>query len=266
MTATFGSGVRSSPDRGRRAVILAGSAVLHAAVLGLIGIGLFENRLVQPPFDDTPILVDIEPRPLLRGETARPAAPSQVQPVETRALTTAATDLAAPAKKDEDEETPSPPAPRMATGSSGAAAPAATADANPWTYRPESQGAAIARSLRTGAGGCRIMDGRLSAAEQALCDDRFNAGAAEAARRHPLGARTRTASEARRDAEFARQGAAALENYEIRRRPLSGGTGNGLSSPDCPGGNLAGSCAGAHLPPQYQHPEENPIAHARRRD
>lgn len=267
MTATFGTGAHAAHDRRRRAMILGGSAVLHAAILGLIGMGLLEDRLAPPPFDDAPIYLDIEPRPLLRGETARPAAPSRVQPVESRALNRAATDLAvAPQQKDEEEDAPSPPAPRMAGGTSGAAGPAAPADANPWTYRPESQAAAVARSLRTGTGGCRIMDGHLSAAEQALCDERFNAGAAEAARRHPLGARTRTASEARRDAEFARQGAAALENYEVRRRPLSGGTGNVLSSPDCPGGNLAGSCAGAHLRPEFQYPEENPVAHARRRD
>jgi hypothetical protein len=196
-------------------------------------------------------------------------SPARIQALETRPLTAPRSDIAAPRKPEEDQAAHSPPAPRIAAGAPGAAGPTSAgapgAD-NPWTYRPETQAAAIARSLRTGTGGCRIMDGHLSPSEQALCDDRFQAGAIEASRRHPLGARTRTASEARRDAEFARQGAAALQNYEMMRRPLSGGVGIGLASPDCPGGNLAGSCAGAHLPPQYQHPEENPVAHARRRD
>lgn len=269
MTATLKPDWRASPERRRGAAILAGSAVFHVAVLSLIGLGLVDARLVPPPADVTPIFVQMEPRPLLEGETARVPSPARTQATETRALTGATSELIDPRKRDEDDDTPSPPAPRIAAGGSGATGPAGSAApgaANPWTYRPETQAAAVSRSLRTGTGGCRIMDGHLSASEQALCDDRFQAGAIEAARRHPLGARTQTASEQRRNEEFARQGAAALQRYEEMRRPLSGGVGIGLASPDCPGGNLAGSCAGAHLPSQYQHPEENPIAHARRRD
>ncbi|MDB5421004.1 MAG: hypothetical protein JWR59_951 [Brevundimonas sp.] len=266
MTATFKPDWRASPDGRRRAAILAGSVALHVAVLGLIGLGLFETRLAPLPADDTPIFVQMETRPLLEGETARVPSPSRTQAAETRALTGAQSDLLDPRKRAEDDDAPSPPAPRMAVGVSGSGAPAASASANPWTYTPESQSAAVSRSLRTGTGGCRIMDGHLSPSEQALCDDRFQAGAVEAARRHPLGARTQTASEQRRNEEFARQGAAALQHYEMMRRPMSGGVGIGLSSPDCPGGNLSGSCAGANLPSQYQHPEERPIDAARRRE
>lgn len=264
MTATFRPDWRNASAGRRRAAILAGSVAFHVGVLALIGLGLFEARLTPVPTEDVPLYVQMEPRPLLEGETARVPSPSRTQAPETRALTRAPSNILAPRKTDDD--TPSPPAPRAAAGVSGPGAPSAASRDNPWTYTPESQAAAVSRSLRTGAGGCRIMDGHLSAAEQALCDDRFQAGALEAARRHPLGARTQTASEQRRNEEFARQGAAALARYEERRRPLAGGVGIVLSSPDCPGGNLSGSCAGANLPPQYQHPEDRPIDHARRRD
>jgi hypothetical protein len=89
------------------------------------------------------------------------------------------------------------------------------------------------------------MDGRLSAGEQALCDERFNEAAARAG---PPGPRTLNASEARREAGFARDGAQALAQYEARRRPLSGGVGI-VGPGDCPGSNLGLGCAGAHLDP-----------------
>jgi len=97
------------------------------------------------------------------------------------------------------------------------------------------------------------MDGRLNPGEQALCDDRFNAAAGRAG---PLGPRTLNASEARREAGFARDGAQALAEYEARRRPLSGGVGIVMSSPDCVGGNLRSTCAGAHLRPGFEMTDE----------
>ena len=237
----------------RRLAIVAGSVVLHAILLTALGVSTY--GLPDPPISlDEPIVLEMEPRPLLPGETARVPSPARVRPNETRTLTRDRTDLATPPRLTDDDR-PTPPAPRMAAGVPGVAPPAA---ANRWAFTPETQGAAIGRSLRTGTGGCRIMDGHLSAAEQALCDDRFNAGAAAAAARHPPGARTRTASEQRRDEQFARDGEAALRRYEARRAPLRPGPGIVLSSPDCPGGNLSGSCAGAHLRPEFQHPEDRP--------
>lgn len=50
-----------------------------------------------------------------------------------------------------------------------------------------------------------------------------------------------------RDAEFARQGALALAQYEAQREPLAGGVGV-MSPADCVGSNLGTGCAGAHLP------------------
>lgn len=259
MTATFKPDWRASPDKRRSAAIMAGSVALHVAVLTLIGLGLADARLTPLPVDDTPIFIEMEPRPLILGETARVPAPSRTVAAVTRPLTSARPDPTAQQQREKDEDKPSPPQPRAVTGGGpvGASSAAPPASVNPWTYTPETTAAAVGRSMRTGTGGCRIMDGRLSASEQALCDDRFNAGAAEAARRHPPGARTLTPSEQRRDAEFAREGAAALRRYEARRAPLTGGVGVIVGSGDCPGGNFGTGCAGAHLDPSMREGAQN---------
>ncbi|HEX8472043.1 MAG TPA: hypothetical protein VF633_13115 [Brevundimonas sp.] len=245
---------RKSPSRRDRksAAILAGSVALHGVVLGLIGLGIFDSDLALPqPPSDAPIFIEMEPRPLLDGETARVPTTAPARATDAPALTSPLSPSIAPRKLDEQDDAPTAPAPRAAAGGAagGAAAPAGAA--NPWSYQPESRGAAVARTMRTGAGGCRIMDGHLSAAEQALCDERFNEGAAAAAARHPLGNRTLTPSEQRRQAEFAAEGRRALERYEARRAPLRGGTGN-VTTGDCPGSNFGTGCAGANLEPSMR--------------
>ena len=237
----------------RRAAILAGSILFHAAVLTPLAIGLFAGdrpAFIQDP--DIPIFVEMEPRPLLDGETVREPTLASVAARETvpllgEAVLTVSRDRT---REDEEEDRPTVPAPRI--GASPLVGPP-PASADPWQVNPESTAAAVGRSMRTGAGGCRMMDGRLSASEQQLCDERFNARAGAAG---PLGPRTLTPSEQRRDAQFARDGAQALAQYEARRRPLSGGPGITLASPDCPGGNLRGSCAGAHLRPGFEMTDE----------
>jgi len=239
------------PQDRRRAAILVGSVALHALVLGLIGLGLLETRPDPTVVDDRAVYVEMEPRPLLDGETARVPRSAPARPTEAPPLTRSLSHLFAPPRlKDEDENRPSPPSPRAA-GVPAAGAPAPPAEANPWSYRPESLGAAVGRTLRLGTGGCRIMDGHLGETEQAICDERFNAGAAEAGRRHPPGGRTLTPSEQRREAQFAAQGRRALEQYEARRAPLGSGGGNVFSG-DCPGGNLGTGCAGSYLDPSMR--------------
>jgi hypothetical protein len=233
----------AGPAGRRRALVVTASLALHALVLTPMALGLFQTGelpLIDP--EVPPVFLELEPRPLLAGETARtPAfarAPAEdaAPIVSTRASAERTPDL------DDDEEAPGPPSPRTA-GAAPPGSPPAPADA--WRVTGESLGAAVGRSLRTGAGGCRIMDGRLSAGEQALCDERFNEAAGRAG---PLGPRTLNASETRRDAGFARDGAQALAQYEARRRPLSGGIGV-VGPGDCPGSNLGAGCAGAHLDP-----------------
>ena len=257
MTATFRPDWRASPRKRRArdtkgAAILAGSVAFHALILGLVGLGVFDSDLaLPPPVADAPIFIEMEPRPLLEGETARVPTAAPARTAEAPALSSPASPSEAPRKLDEREDAPTAPAPRAAAAGGSAAGAPAPADASPWSYRPESRAAAVGRSLRTGAGGCRIMDGHLSPGEQALCDDRFNEGAVAAAARHPLGDRTLTPSEQRREAAFAAEGRRALEQYEARRRPLAGGGGNVMSG-ECPGGNLGAGCAGANLEPSMR--------------
>jgi hypothetical protein len=255
MTATFKPDWRASldkrvpRDRRRRVAILVGSVAAHALVLGLIGLGLLDTALKHAgPIDQPPIYVEMEPRPLLNGETARIPRAAPARSLDAPALTRSSRDVVSPRQKEEDR--PAPPSPRVA-GVPAAGAPAPPAEANPWAYRPESLAAAVGRTMRTGAGGCRTMDGRLSETEQRVCDERFNEAAAAAGQRHPPGDRTLTPSEQRRQDAFAAEGRRALEQYEARRAPLRPGGGNVMSG-DCVGGNLGIGCAGSYLDPSMR--------------
>jgi hypothetical protein len=250
MTATFKPDWRASPEKRRGAAILVGSVAFHAVVLGLIGLGLFDTALERAgPVEQPPLFIEMEPRPLLNGETARIPRSAPARTTDAPALTRSVSRDAAP-PREEEEDRPAPPSPRVA-GVPAAGAPAPPAEANPWSYRPESLGAAVGRTMRTGAGGCRTMDGHLSPTEQAICDERFNEAAAEAGRRHPPGNRTLTPSEQRREARFAAEGRRALEQYEGRRAPLRPGGGN-VTSGECVGGNLGMGCAGSYLDPSMR--------------
>ena len=226
--------------------MLTGSVALHAAVLLPMAFGLLNTELPEvESIPSPPIFVEMEPRPLLEGEAAREptlaAAPPREQ-VPVRGETVPSVSSERRLRDEEDEDRPTAPSPRV-SASAPADAPPAPADA--WQVRPESTRDAVARTLRTGPVGCQMMEGRLSPAEQRLCDERFNEAASRA---RPLGPRTLTPSEQRREAQFAREGARALHNYEALRRPLGPGTGN-VGPGDCPGSNLGMGCAGAHLDP-----------------
>lgn len=231
------------PARWRKPAVVAASVLAHVLVLGVLGYRHYAQAPVMVA-DAPVILLDIEPRPLLPDEKPRPRSASAPPLVETRPdLSGRPTPLSAPRRlEDEDQTAPDPRPTRSAPG-----APTAGAD-QPWQYRPEAMSGAVARSLRTSPIGCDIRDGRMSAAEQQLCDDRFNE---RAGRARP---RTGTANR-ERDAEFARQGAAAIDRYERRRRPLAGGTGV-VGPGDCPGSNFGAGCSGAHLDPSLQ-PDSN---------
>lgn len=239
-----------APARRRLAIVVA-SVAFHAVVLTPMALGLFSEPAALPNIDRPAVFVEMEPRPLLAGETVRTPAPSSAAARE-RAPTLGETFVPSlrDAARDEDEDAPTAPAPRLGqTPPAGTPAPASDA----WRVAPEGMAAAVARSMRTGAGGCRTMDGRLNAGEQALCDERFNEAAGRAG---ALGPRTLTPSEQRRDAQFARDGAQALAAYESRRAPAAGGVGIVMSSPDCVGGNLRGTCAGALLREEFQFTDD----------
>lgn len=255
--------------RGRqRLTALAISVLFHAALLTVIGLGLNQTRLGLRDAEPPTVFLELEPYPTWSGEASRRSA--RISPrIEETSLAPATRRTS---RLIEEEERPSPPVLRLpnprlaapspqgpATTAGGPGVGDAGAVPDPWRYRPGDQRNAMARSLRLGAAGCRTMDGHLSPNEQRYCDERFNAAAAEAARRHPPGARTLTPSETRREAQFAQEGAAALARYERRRAPLRSGAGVSGISPECVGGNLRGTCPGAHLRPEYQHQEEAPF-------
>lgn len=216
------------------------SVTLHAVVLGYLTTQAFRPAALPPPASTERLIpLDLAPRPLLRDEA--PRAPAQsAAPVETArsaAAVAAPSSVAGPRipRREEDEDQAAPSARLAAPAPAGT--PPATAEA--WRFRPEGRNDAVARSLRQGIPGCRMLRGRMSAAEQAACDDQFNQAAGRAA---PI----RGTGNPERDARFAAEGARELRRYEMRRRPLSGGVGV-VGPGDCPGSNFGMGCAGAHL-------------------
>jgi hypothetical protein len=231
------------PARWRKPALVFASVLAHVVVLGVLGYRHYSQTPVM--VSDAPVIfLDIEPRPLLPDEKPRPRPASAPPLVETRPDLSGRTSPLTPLRRleEEDENTPDPRLVRPAPG-----APTAGAD-QPWQYRPETMSGAVARSLRTSPIGCDMRDGRMSAAEQQLCDDRFNERAGRA--------RPRSGTDNReRDAAFAREGAAAIDRYERRRRPLAGGTGV-VGPADCVGSNFGTGCSGAHLDPSLA-PDSN---------
>jgi hypothetical protein len=213
------------------------SVLGHVALfsyLGLRSMGLTVPGLLQSDPDPV-IYVQIEPRPLLPGELARVRpAPPPPQTVEAPALPGSATADPDRLFRDpaEEEDRPAPPVPRAVVPIPGAPAP--PSDVGAWTVRPRSLGDRIGAGLRTRGPGCS-SPALLSAAERAICDDRFGQRAASAA---PINDDA--------GSPFAAQGARRLAEYEARRRPLSGGTGV-VGPQDGPGSNFGMGVAGAHL-------------------
>ena len=236
--------------RWRKPAIVAASLGLHVVVIGWMALqGIQEPRryggdLIEDPLFPQPILIELEPRPLLRGEVARTrqtpppdTPPSNLTDAGTRLThTTGATGSA------DAGDRPSPPAPRFATAPPGqaVAAPPAEVGSAQWQVRRETLGDRVGRGLRTSTVGC-TNPRLLTAAERAICDDRFGARAGAAPPIEGTG-------NAERDGRFAREGARALAEYEARRRPLSGGVGV-VGPQDGPGSNFGMGVAGAHLDP-----------------
>lgn len=239
--ANWKASLPAPPVRWRKPGLFAVSVGLHAGLLGLLSLGALGIDLPEAQPEAPILYVEIEPRPLLEGERVR--EPEYAPPVTETAPATAtsrrrvAKPRTTPQPDAEEENTPTVPVPRSVT-------PAASPEAEPWVFRPETQGAAAGRVLRTSPAGCRTMRSQLSPAELALCDERFNT--VEGPPRE-IGPRNRSPSEERRDRQFERDGQRALAQYEGRRRPLGAGTGV-IHGGECPGSNLGVGCAGAHLP------------------
>lgn len=224
-----------SRDRRRSTLIAVTAASLAAHALVLGGLALTRGaEFVLPAAPPPVILVEMEPRPLLPGESVRrprPAAPAVQETVTASGAYAAARAPVAGAAPTPEQTAPLPQA----------AAPSPSRTIDPlWQVRPETEADRIARATRAAGVGCHPPSRQLTPAEQASCDRRL----AEAARSAPA---ARGTGDRERDARFAAQGARELAQYEARRAPLAGGTGV-LGVADCPGGNLGQGCAGAHLP------------------
>lgn len=229
--------------RGRGPALAAVSIAVHLAVLGLLGLRAVR---LDVPVAERVMLIELEPRPLLPGEALRPARPV-LAPSDARPAAGAATASPAPADRREAADArPDAPVPRLAAPVPDALAP--PADVDPWRVRPRTLGDRIGQGLRTRGPGCAFR-GELTAAEQAVCDERA------AARTGP--AITGTGNPAR-DSRFAAEGARALARYEARRRPLSGGVGV-VGPADCAGSNFGTGCAGAHLDPSLRPDATGPL-------
>lgn len=226
--------------RWRTPAILAASVVVHAIVLGVLGMRAIQMDSWSGP-EQPVVLIQIEPRPMLEGERPREPVfaapqPSSEPSAERRSLTAPEPGLI---RREEEDEAPTVPFPR--TPRPGAPGPSAADQGidDAWRVPTSPTRRQLGRTLRGSMIGCDVMNGRLSAGEQAQCDEAFNRVAGEAP---PIGG----SGDARRDARFAAEGAREMEAYEARRRPLAGGTGLGEHG-DCPGSNFGTGCPGQHL-------------------
>ena len=226
--------------RVRNPLVVAGSVLAHGLVLSLLALNSFDPPVPTRPYNP-PIYLEIEPRPLLEGETPRiprvaPASPSaDAVPSDRMPL---ARDLLTRAEEEDDK------AVQTEARSAAPGAPGSDLVDPAWLARPADERARVARSLRTSTLGCNARNGRMPAAEQALCDEAFNEAAAQA---RPISG----SGNAARDARFAAEGRREMDAYEARRRPLSGGTGvTGVG--DCAGSNFGMGCPGALLDPGFR--------------
>lgn len=234
-------------DQWRKPAIVAVSLLFHGLLFGVLGLRTLgeDARLWgDQPEDPWPIIhLQIEPRPLLPGETARvrETPPSTFLPMAVPLDGSPTADPERPLRdpREDEDAAPGPPSPHLA-----APAPnAPPAPAEGWTVRPRTLGDRIGQGLRTSPLGC-AAEAVLSAAERAICDDRFGRRAAAAPPINGTG-------NPERDSRFAREGARRLAEYEARRRPLAGGSGN-VGPQDGVGSNFGIGVAGAHLDPSLR--------------
>ena len=162
-------------DRRTWTAVVIGSVLLHLLLLGYLAVRQARD-IVFPPGAPPIILVEIEPRPLLDGETAprpaplSPAVQEVVTPTGAYAAARPLSDAAPTPRPDQSAPLPS------------AAAPSPARAVDPlWQVRPGTEADRIARSMRTAGVGCHPPTRTLTGAEQESCDRRL----AEAARAAP---------------------------------------------------------------------------------
>ena len=198
----------------RKPAVIAASVLFHAALLGLLAGNAPGVDVRFGPDAPRRLLIpaEMEPRPLLPGETARvpavsrPANRPATQPTATEPANEARPALRAPTQDKDDEDAPS-----SGIAVAPSSPPQAPMPGDRWGVRPssgEGRGFVPAGPLI-----CRDLFA-LSPADRAVCEDRFGAAAARAA---PIAG----TGDAERDARFAAEGAFALAEYDRRRAPIT---------------------------------------------
>ncbi len=181
------------------------SLAFHGLVLTPLALNLFASKPQRPASSTQPsIYIDILPRPLRLGEPER----VPIDNVQTdRKGYRPRPDLEPSPRQP---VVPSPPAIPVDPGTSVASV---IPPDDRWRVRPDDATGRIGPPLHRSPAGCRMMIGRLDAAEQAWCDQIL---ADAAARSAPIIG----TNDPVRDARFAALGDQALADYDRRRAPL----------------------------------------------
>ena len=251
---------RFGMDGRRNAILLIASVAFHGLVLAPLALRWIADDAPPLAEQPQPLWLQIEPRPRVRGERPRP------RPVTSPATTSPPVGRDTPGivqapivrtpEDDEDDATSQSTISSLSTISRPDISTLSTPRVDGWQVRPDDTAGRVARSLRNGAVGCRMIE-TLTATERAACNQAFGQAASQAPPIEGTG-------NAGRDSRFAREGAAALARYDARRAPVPGGTGvsgatgvgvTGISG-DCAGGNLRGNCPGELLRDGFRHEED----------
>ncbi|MFN4289170.1 MAG: hypothetical protein ACK4E3_11825 [Brevundimonas sp.] len=216
-----------------KAIVLALSVLVHALVLGLWAVRTL--TLPPVPLSQPTLYLDIMPRApvsdLVERETLTP-------PADARSAAVSRNEAAPEVGTIFEERAPALPTETLPPPEQ-TRPPVATAD----------------RDARIRWGLNNRMNCNLPAAQQTT--EQREACAAWLGRDRDQATVITGSGNAARDAAFAEQGARNLARHEAMRAAPAGSVGVSGASPDCVGGNLRGTCAGAYLRDSFQRPEEN---------
>lgn len=246
-----------SAARNRRYLAVGTSFIVHTVVLGTLGV-MAAHKVAVVTFDTPPMIIEIEPRPLIANESVRrpskAASPDQTdRPVSSPSAGSPARPNVRQVQTElrvEPSDTPGSTRQNSETRGSN------------WQVGPDANlGERVGRSLRTSVLGCQYPE-RLTAEERAVCDERNAERTARALERVP---RITGTGNPERDARFEAQGREKLRAYERNRAPPPDAERGNVGVGDGPGSNFGMGDAGRHLDPSLRPDSTGPIQ-TRRRD